>query len=45
MNIPGRGADLVSEMNQRAFYSWWDTQLAAPPRPVKSNWLRVATGD
>jgi len=32
-NIPGRCSDLTSEMNQRAFYEWWQDQLmvSAPP--------------
>lgn len=32
-NLPGRLADLASEMNQRAFYGWWQAQFdkGAPP--------------
>ena len=32
-NLPGRQSDLASEMNQRAFYAWWQNQLNVPSAP------------
>lgn len=29
-NLPGWQADIASEMNQRAFYGWWQAQLDRP---------------
>ncbi|HTS54173.1 MAG TPA: SRPBCC family protein [Burkholderiales bacterium] len=29
--LPGRVSGLASEMNQRTFYDWWQSQLAAEP--------------
>lgn len=36
-NLPGTIADIVSESNQRGFYSWWQAaiQTPAPTRPRK----------
>jgi ethylbenzene dioxygenase alpha subunit len=41
-NLPGRTSDIGSEMNQRAFYGWWQSRLAAPP--LASSQDKVAMG-
>lgn len=40
-NIPGKLADLLSESNQRSFFSWWQERLDLPGAPTRK-WLRVA---
>lgn len=30
-NLPGQVSDLCSEMNQRAFFAWWQAALTLPP--------------
>jgi hypothetical protein len=34
-NLPGRIADLVSEMNQRSFFGWWQDELRRTPQRVR----------
>lgn len=41
-NLPGLSADLASEMNQRAFYDWWQAKLAAKPLPMDSDRIVVS---
>jgi ethylbenzene dioxygenase alpha subunit len=35
-NFPGQISDLVSEMGQRSFYSWWQGEIEAPAEPSAS---------
>jgi phenylpropionate dioxygenase-like ring-hydroxylating dioxygenase large terminal subunit len=35
-NYPGQISDLVSEMGQRSFYSWWQEEMDAPVDPSAS---------
>jgi hypothetical protein len=41
LNIPGLGADLASEMNQRSFFAWWEAELAKEPRMDGRSWLSL----
>jgi hypothetical protein len=43
-NLPGRVSDLASEMNQRAFYGWWQSQLAEPPPASVRDTLKLGPG-
>lgn len=40
-NLPGRVSDIASEMNQRSFYGWWQSQLDAPPLPIKPGVIKM----
>lgn len=40
-NLPGRVSDLASEMNQRAFYTWWQSRLSHAPRFPKRDTLKL----
>ncbi|MCH4269701.1 MAG: Rieske 2Fe-2S domain-containing protein [Brevundimonas sp.] len=40
-NLPGRQSDLASEMNQRAFYEWWQEQLSTPSVPPLGDRMTV----
>lgn len=40
-NLPGLVSDLVSEMNQRVFYAWWQSQLDIPSNYIPGERIRI----
>lgn len=39
--LPGLQTDLASEMNQRAFYGWWQEQLASAPQSALPDTMMI----